>query len=98
MYSNIKITFLPKNTTSCLQLLDAGIIQSFKTKYQKKLMCYIIASIDDDLFASGIAKGIDNFQAITWVAAAWKAVSVEKIKNCFAKCGINGQTSEMKMT
>ena len=94
MYSNIKIVFLPKNTTSCLQLLDAGIIQSFKTKYRKKLMRYVIARITDDLTASEIAKGIDIPQAITWMADSWKEVSVETIKNCFAKCGITDQIGQ----
>ena len=94
MYSNIKIFFLPKNITSRLQPLDAEIIQSFKTKYRKKLMHYVIARTSDDLFASEFAKGIDIFEAITWVADAWKEVSVEMIKNCFAKCGITEQTSE----
>ena len=77
-----------------MQLLDAGIIQSFKTKYRKKLIRYVIARINDYLFASEIAKGIDIFQAITWVGDAWKEVSVETIKNCFAKCSITEQTSE----
>ena len=94
MYSNIKIVFLPKNITSRLQPLDAGIIKSFKTKYRKKLMGYVIARINDDLFASEISKGIDIIQAITWVADGWKVVSVETIKNCFAKYGITEQTSE----
>ena len=92
MYSNI-IVFLPKNTTSRLQPLDAGIIQ-FKKKYRKKLMRYVIAHINDDLTTSEIAKGIDIFQAITWVADSWKEVSVETIKNCFAKCGITDQIGQ----
>ena len=100
MYSNIKVIFLPKNTTSRLQPLDTGIIQSFQKKYQKKsmryviLMRYVIARINDGLFASEIAKGTYIFQAITWVADAWKEVSIETIKNCFATCGITEQTSE----
>lgn len=32
-FSNIKITFVLKNTTSCLTLLDAGIIKTFKVHY-----------------------------------------------------------------
>ena len=94
MCSNVKIVFLPKNTTSRLQPLDAGIIQSFKTKYRKKLMRYVIARINDHLTASEIAKGIGIVQAITWVADSWKEVSVETIKNCFAKCGIADQISQ----
>ena len=94
MYCNTKIVFFPKNATSLLQPLDAEIIQSFKTKCRKKLMRYIIARINDDLFASEIAKGIDIFQAIAWVADAWKEVSIETIKNCFAKYCITDQTSE----
>ena len=98
MYSNIKMVFLPKNTTSHLQPLDTGIIQSFKTKYRKKLMRYVIARINDDLTASEIGNGIDILQAITWAADSWKEVSVETIKNYFAKCGITDQIVKMKMT
>ena len=94
MYSNIKIVFLPKNATSHLQPLDAGIIQSFKRKYQKKLMCYVITRMNDYLFASETVKSIDILQAITWVEDASKEVNVEAIKNYFAKCGITEQSSE----
>ena len=94
MYSNVKIVFLPKNTVSRLQSLDAGIIQSFKTKYRTKLMRYVIARINDDLTASEIAKGIGILQGITCVSDSWKEVSVETIKNCFAKCGITDQIGQ----
>ena len=69
-YSNIKIVFLPKNTTSRLRPSDAGIIKNFKVKYRKKLLRHVIARISNDCSASDIAKEVDILQAITWVAAA----------------------------
>ena len=83
-FSNIKVVFLPKNTTSRLQLLDAGIIQSF------------IQSAKEDLLAWEIAKQIDVLQAIEWVAKAWKEVTAETIKNCFAKSGFTEETNEIE--
>ena len=71
MYSNKKIVFLPNNTTSRLQPLDAGVIQIFRTNYHEKLRYYVIARINDDLFALEIAKDIDILKTITWVADAW---------------------------
>ena len=93
-YSNIKIVFLPKNTTSSLQPLDAGIIKNFKVKYRKKILRPVITSISNDRSASDIAKEVDILQAITWAAATWKEVSETSIKNCFVKCGIAQQVTE----
>ena len=93
-YSNIKIAFLPKNTTSRLQPLDADIIKNCKAKHRKKLLRHTIARISNDRSASDTAKEIDILQAITWVAATWKEVSETTIKNCFAKCDIVQQVVE----
>ena len=80
-----------------MQPLDAWIIQSFKSKYRKKLMRYVIARVKEDLLASEIAKQIDVLQAIIeWMAKAWKEVTAETIKNCFAKCGFTEETSEIE--
>ena len=57
-YSNIKISFLPANTTSKLQTLDLGIIQNLK-----------IDIICDK--ASDVAACINILIAIRCVAQAW---------------------------
>ena len=89
-FSQIKIIFLPKNTISRLQPLDADIIQNFKVKYRKRLVKYVLARIQKDASATQIVKGIDVLVAIRWLQEAWKEVTNLTIKNCFEKCGIKG--------
>ena len=56
-FSQVKIIFSPKNTTSRLQPLDAGIIQNFKVKYRKRLVKYVLARIQEDASATQICQG-----------------------------------------
>ena len=74
--SHIKVVLLPKNTTSRLQPLDAGIIKNFKCHYQKLLIKHIIANIDSDssTTASEIAQTINLLKVIEWVKQAWDQV------------------------
>ena len=44
---NIKIPFLPPNTTSVMQSLDAGIIKNMKHFYRKKILQNYLAAHDD---------------------------------------------------
>ena len=76
-YSNIKLTFLPPNTTSKLQPLDVGIIQNFKVHYRTLLLRYVLSKIDQTTdTAADISKSVNVLKAIRWVA------------KCFKKCGI----------
>ena len=87
--SNIKVVFLPKNTTSRLQPLDAGIIKNFKRHYRVLIVKHVIAKIDgqSEATANDIAKSINILMAIQWVKQAWEQVKETTIINCFTTCG-----------
>ena len=73
-YTNIKIIFLPPDTTSKLQPLDLGIIQNLKMHCRKLFLRFVISKIDECNKAQEVTKSVNVLQAIHWVAQAWKAV------------------------
>lgn len=92
-YSNIKIIFLPPNTTSHIQPLDLGIIQNFKVHYRRLLLRFVLSKIDEtNDTASQIVKSVDVLIAIRWVAEAWESVKEETIMKCFRNSGITGSS------
>ena len=93
-YSNIKEVFLPKNTTSRLQPLDAGIIRNFKVKYRKRILKFVISRIDDNRKASEIIQEVDVLKAISSIKAAYEEVSHQTVTNCFRKCGFRNKAQD----
>ena len=89
MLTNIKLLFLPKNTTSRLQPLDAGIIRNFKQKYRELLVKYVVSRVGEGRTTSQVIEDVHVLRAITWLQTAWKSVSRETIRHCFKKCGFN---------
>ena len=87
-YSNVKVVFLPPNTTSVLQPLDLGIIKNFKVYYRKLLLCHILSKIEECNTASEVVQSVTILNAVRWVAQAWEKVTPETIKKCFRKAGI----------
>ena len=57
-FTNIKLAFLPKNTTSRSQPLDAGIIKHWKLKAKRILLRYVCSKVDGKATASEITKSI----------------------------------------
>lgn len=88
MFSHIKVIFLPKNTTSRLQPLDAGIIKNFKVIYKKKIVSHALSQIQSSsLTATEINKQVDVLTAIRWIKHSWEQVKESTIQHCFRHCG-----------
>ena len=87
-YSNIKVVFLPPNTTSILQPLDLGIIQNFKLHYRQLFLQYVLAKIEEYNTASELANSVNILKAIQLVSNAWGKVKSEIICKCFRKAGV----------
>jgi hypothetical protein len=86
---NIELLFLPPNTTSKIQPLDQGIINSFKSKYRKKFLAWRI-----DQLEKGDDRKLPLKEAIYWIAEAKEDVNQAVVKNCWKHAGILGKRLE----
>uniref|UniRef100_H3A202 HTH CENPB-type domain-containing protein n=1 Tax=Latimeria chalumnae TaxID=7897 RepID=H3A202_LATCH len=74
---NIRLEFLPKNTTSILQPCDQGIIRTAKVYFCKQMARTVLHHIDDEnnkATAVEIARKISLLDAILMLANAWSDV------------------------
>lgn len=81
---NVKLIFLPSNTTSHLQPLDAGIIRNAKFHFKNLLVRRLLAKLE----RKDTELSISVLDAIHFISMSWDRVSASTIANCFAKCGI----------
>lgn len=84
-YSNIKLMFLPKNTTSILQPMDQGIIHSFKRHYKSCMIKRYIATVEADMDPTPP----NILDALFLIQNAWESVTTTTIANCFKKAGFH---------
>jgi hypothetical protein len=99
--TNIELLFLflPPNTTSRLQPLDAGIIRSFKQRYRNQMLDYIIEMIKPDEKCENFLKRINLLNAIHFMVSSLKSIPYSVFINCFKTCGIEfDSNTESKVT
>ncbi|CAF1068605.1 unnamed protein product [Brachionus calyciflorus] len=83
-YKNLQIIYLPPNTTSLIQPMDAGIIKNFKSLYRKLLVSHWVQLFDSNkkLDPISIKKCID------FIDDAWHSMDQITIKRCWKNTGI----------
>ncbi|GBM25054.1 Tigger transposable element-derived protein 6 [Araneus ventricosus] len=69
---NVKLLFLPPNTTSKLQPLDHGITKCFKMECRQCALRHVIARMDECESASELSKKISIGDVFDWIKTSWK--------------------------
>lgn len=85
--SNVKMVFLPKNTTAHLQPMDQGVIASLKAKYKRLMMTHICLRMKESTSVTDLAKKVRIYDAILRTKTAWDEVAPGTLVKCFARCG-----------
>ena len=91
VWENITVIFFDPNATSVIQPCDMGVIAAFKAYYRRRLISWVV---DEYEHFEGdnpveLEKLVPNtYQCLEWVRAAWREVSCETVKNCWAKAKI----------
>jgi hypothetical protein len=83
--SNVRVEWLPPNTTSHWQPLDQGIIASFKTIYRKEWILYMLRQYEANKDPN---KTVNLLKAIQWTRKAWDQVTDTTIQRCWWKSTI----------
>jgi hypothetical protein len=81
---NIRVAFLPPNTTSKLQPCDQGIILAFKRQYRHLLLPRYLAAIESNRFYS-----IQLSDAIHLINSSWMAVKSPISQAAWRRSGIS---------
>jgi len=84
--ANIRIIWLPANSTSQFQPLDQGVIQNLKVYYRKQWLEFIVNQIEHEIDPYD---SVTVLNAIRWCIYAWvHYVSNSVIYSCFLKSTI----------
>jgi hypothetical protein len=83
---HVDVHFLPPNTTSKIQPMDAGIIMAFKKHYRRPHIRWILEQVEAGHAAQDLK--MDILQAIYFIIKAWDEITPDTIHNCFRHTGI----------
>ncbi|CAI5976113.1 unnamed protein product [Closterium sp. NIES-65] len=86
--SNVRLVFLPPNTTAFTQPLDQGIIPTAKARYRQHWLRAFSALWNADGVTSAVAQYRPNLREVLgWLSDAWTSVGARTIQRCWWRTG-----------
>ena len=88
---NVKLVFLPPNTTSLIQPIDMGIIANFKKLYRSLVLRRLVNNIDGGTESTSDKKAADMARKLTVLDSlhiqreAWSKITQLTTVNCYRK-------------
>jgi len=95
--ANVKVVFMPPNTTSLIQPMDQGIIANFKRHYRSlvlRQLMGVIETTDDGGRAAELARKLTLLDSMHMQKEAWSRVTTSTIINCYRRASFVKDTSE----
>jgi hypothetical protein len=89
---NVKVVFLPPNTTSVSQPCDQGIIHALKCYYRRTYIRWCLEKWEEK---KSSVQEINLLRAIRWIMSSWEMeVTGETLANCFLKSRVMNSIKE----
>lgn len=95
--SNIKLVFLPAQTTSVLQPMDQGIIYTTKVYYRKRVLARVCRLMDGVQNVSELNKSVSVLDAIQWLASSVQSVQPKCVIGSYKKAGFVFPTDGLEL-
>lgn len=84
MHPDVKVVYLPLNTTTLIQPMDQGAIAAFKAHYLRQTFAQAVKATESGQTLQEFWKGFNILNAIQNIAAAWEEVT-QQCMNCIWK-------------
>ena len=85
---NVKLVFLPPNTTAKLQPMDQGVIQNLKTHYRHHMITALLEALQKKEQYNPTV-----LDAMILLKSSWKKVKDTTIANCFQHAGFKTEAT-----
>ncbi|CAI6007974.1 unnamed protein product [Closterium sp. NIES-65] len=87
--SNLRVVYLPPNTTAFTQPLDQGVIRAVKARFRQKAIADLLRRWDGRGSPATLQSlKPKSWEMVVWIFESWNAVEADTIQRCWWHAGI----------